>query len=128
MIEMLIVDDDYLSYLHKFRTAFRGEVQFSAVDDGFKGVGLFQRKRFQGVILDYDMPHDGYQTALKIREHSPDIPLIGFSVNWDEKLASELNLFAYSSKEEEIARAVANLCKMDDQAFSRKIKPYFNGR
>src|SRR3989344_1065080 len=128
MIEMLIVDDDYMSYLQRFRTAFRGEVQFSAVDNGVKGADLFQRKRFEGVILDYDMPHDGYQTALKMKAHSPNIPLIGFSVKWDERLALELNLFAYSSKEENIAKAVAQLCRMDDQTFSKKIKPYFSGR
>ena len=60
-------------------------------------------------------------------EHSPDNPLIGFSVTWNAKMASDLSLFAYSSREVDIAKAVAQLCKIDEEIFKKKIKPYFNG-
>ena len=42
-------------------------------------------------------------------------------------MASDLSLFAYSSREVDIAKAVAQLCKIDEEIFKMKIKPYFNG-
>ncbi len=124
-LEILVADDDFLSYVPRFKKAFDGKVNFTAVDNGGEALRLVQKNNYDAVVLDYEMTPNGYQTAFKIRSLTENVKIIGFSAEWTKEMAEQLGMVYFSGVEVNIAQAIAKLAGMDRQSYERDIKPHF---
>ncbi|MBS3155554.1 response regulator [Candidatus Woesearchaeota archaeon] len=103
-LEVLIADDDYISFIQGFREKFKDKINFTCVEGGVHAVKLVGDRNYDLIILDYNMPFNGYETAKKIRELKKDSKIIGYSALWNETNAQELGLLYYSGVEKDIER------------------------
>jgi CheY-like chemotaxis protein len=96
---LLCIDDDALGLQVRKAVLERAGYEVSTALDAATGLQLFAADDFDGVLLDYLMPHtNGGQLAAALRTIRPDVPI--------------LLLSAYLTLPEEVLRAVdLNLLK-----------------
>lgn len=100
-LEVLIADDEYQDFIGRFTEKFGNKINFTCVETGIEAVNLVKNgMNYDLILLDYNMPLNGYKTAKIIRAEKEDSKIMGFSVLWTKKEAEELNLFAYGAEKE----------------------------
>jgi len=130
VLEVLIADDDFEGYIHRFEKAFHGKARFKGAENAGEALNFINEGRdgehYGLVILDYNPPINGFQTAIKIKAVPYDIKIIGFSSEWKEDEVKQVGLYYFSDFEPDIAHAVADILKMDQKTYERDIKPHFD--
>src|SRR4051812_14033444 len=73
---VVVVDDDEL-VLMALRVVLRGDFDVRCFSDPAEGAAAGAASGVAAVILDIKMPiHDGFWVFRKIRERSPDVPIV----------------------------------------------------
>lgn len=109
--EILIVDDDKL-VLRALKIAFQNEYKVTLASSGQEALDILKSNAcIKAVILDIKMvPMDGLETAKRIRQINPDIPIIfhtGYPGDFIEsEIEEDYNAFDYVTKQERPIRII----------------------
>ena len=105
-LDVLIVDDNYADRLARGFSEYFGKwAKFVPATSCDEAIQQLAQQRYDAIILDYNMfPKNGLQTAKDIRVVDVNVKLVGYSVAWDSKNATEADLKMYTSEPEPIIR------------------------
>jgi len=86
---ILHVDDNF-DALTMMKLKFRDTYNITSTSNPKKALEILNKKRFEVVITDYDMPEmNGLQLLKKIKERFPDLPVIFYTGQGNEEVARE---------------------------------------
>lgn len=87
---LIIEDNSDIRYTLKEICTFAGW-DTEIAENGYIGVGLFEKHKFDLVLVDYHMPvYDGIQTVKAIRKNNKIVPIIVLTIDERQELANEL--------------------------------------
>ncbi len=129
----VIVADDHAVVRTGLQLIFMSTTDISVKEEARDGIELLQKLtngKFDVVILDVNMPGlSSIELLQQIKSLCPDLPIVIFSMNKDEQLASRMlknGVMAYINKEEDPSELVAAVkSAVNNKKYLTQSQKYF---
>jgi len=81
-MHILLVDNDNIMLIIQSKILEKTGASVDSVNSGFKAIELLQRKKYDFIVMDCQMPEiDGFETTVKIRAMANQTPIIALTGN-----------------------------------------------
>ncbi|HEU0135897.1 MAG TPA: response regulator, partial [Flavobacterium sp.] len=90
IFKVLVVEDNKINQIVTRKIIEKNNYKCSVVDDGLEAIMLLQKKQFDVILMDINMPViNGFETTRRIRAMGIDTPVVALTAFDKEEIAEE---------------------------------------
>jgi len=91
-VKVLIVEDNKINQMVTKRILDKNDFITTVVENGFDAISKVEKIKFDIILMDINMPEiDGFETAIRIRNINPKIPIIALTATDANEIKSKIS-------------------------------------